>query len=226
MFLLVAASVSALLMNVMRISAMGLVGASHPALAEALHDLNAWIFTALAFCLTFLLSGRIGIGERRALLPPALDAADIGTVPTVRAMAYAPYRRLALLLGGTAVLGTFTSYRIARAGDWLPPVPLIIGFWSGHNAPLPRQSLAILGHPRTITRVYTNPFGEQVLVSVIAAGSFDAYHEPDVCMSGYGFRLTAEKRLSIAGPGSAGLRAGAAQQKGAAAPDVPLAAKP
>ena len=59
--LLCAAGVVALLMNVLRIVLMGLIGAKNPQLAQTLHDANSWLFTALAFYLTFLLARVTGI---------------------------------------------------------------------------------------------------------------------------------------------------------------------
>lgn len=49
-----------LVMNTIRIVMMGAIGVQNPRLAESLHDANSWVFTALAFYLTFLLAGRIG----------------------------------------------------------------------------------------------------------------------------------------------------------------------
>ena len=49
-----------LVMNTLRIVIMGAIGVQNPRLAEDLHDANSWVFTALAFYLTFVLAGRIG----------------------------------------------------------------------------------------------------------------------------------------------------------------------
>ena len=40
-------------------------------------------------------------------------------------------------------------------------------------------------------------------VTVITAGSFDAYHEPAVCMSGQGYQVAREQLVPLAGPGTA-----------------------
>ena len=63
--LLCAAGVIALVMNVLRIVLMGLIGAKNPELAQTLHDANSWIFTALAFYLTFLLARVTGIDRQK-----------------------------------------------------------------------------------------------------------------------------------------------------------------
>jgi exosortase len=49
-----------LVMNTMRIVIMGAVGVQNAKMASDLHDANSWVFTALAFYLTFMLAGRIG----------------------------------------------------------------------------------------------------------------------------------------------------------------------
>lgn len=57
LILLVAGAGIALLMNVLRIVAMGLIGLANAGLAQQLHDANSAAFTALAFYLTFLFAG-------------------------------------------------------------------------------------------------------------------------------------------------------------------------
>jgi exosortase len=51
----------ALVMNIARISAMGLIGVHSPKLADTLHDANGWLFTLIAFALNFALCRLIGI---------------------------------------------------------------------------------------------------------------------------------------------------------------------
>lgn len=60
-FLLASATIVAIAVNILRIVAMGLIGRSSPLLADRLHDANSWIFTLLAFALTFGISRLIGI---------------------------------------------------------------------------------------------------------------------------------------------------------------------
>jgi exosortase len=55
---LVPAAVIALAMNVLRITSVGLVGSVNPYLARTLHDPISWLFTGLAFGLTWWLIGR------------------------------------------------------------------------------------------------------------------------------------------------------------------------
>ena len=112
--------------------------------------------------------------------------------------------RLMRLLLIPAILCVFINYRMNHAGQWLPPLPynLSEGGWKGTDAPLSRTVLYMLGDPKAEGRLYTNPFGEWISASVIAADSFDAYHEPTICSTNYGFYLKAETRPLIAGPGT------------------------
>lgn len=61
LFLLSSAVIIALTVNVLRIVAMALIGRFNPSLADKLHDANSWIFTILAFALTYGVSRLIGI---------------------------------------------------------------------------------------------------------------------------------------------------------------------
>ncbi len=61
LFLLASAVIIALAVNVLRIVAMALIGRFNPSLADKLHDANSWIFTILAFALTYAVSRLIGI---------------------------------------------------------------------------------------------------------------------------------------------------------------------
>ena len=54
-------------MNTLRIVVMGLVGVHNANWAQQLHDTNSWVFTALAFYLTFLIAGKIGPRKSRLL---------------------------------------------------------------------------------------------------------------------------------------------------------------
>jgi exosortase len=62
--ILAAGLVVSLVMNTVRIVFMGMIGSTNVHWAESLHDANSWIFTALAFYITFLIAGKIG--PRRA----------------------------------------------------------------------------------------------------------------------------------------------------------------
>lgn len=126
----------------------------------------------------------------------------------------ATLKKLTALLFVTGVLGLFIEHRMNRAGDWLPPLPKSVGDWTGQTVPIPKASLHILGDPKAEARVYHSSFGETVSVSTVAAGSFEAYHEPTVCMVGMGFAASAEKLLPITPPDAANVAAPPAPTSG------------
>lgn len=103
-----------------------------------------------------------------------------------------PFIHLGVVLIVMAVLGIVTGTRMQQRGQWLPEVPNEIGPWRAIDVPLESATVKTLGEPKTLGRQYKNPFDEPVDVHVIAGESFDAYHEPAMCMSGYGFTLTAQ----------------------------------
>lgn len=125
-----------------------------------------------------------------------------------------PFLRAGALIGATAALGAFSSYRFTRAGQWLPPMPDNVGYWNGIEAPLPQNTLALLGNPIASGRNYTNPFGEVVQASLVAAGPFENYHDPTVCVTGGGYDLTAVKEIPIDGASSGQCRALVFKQSG------------
>ncbi|MBC8104708.1 MAG: exosortase-associated EpsI family protein [Cytophagales bacterium] len=118
-----------------------------------------------------------------------------------------PFLKIGALIGATALFGAFASYRFAHAGQWLPPLPSRIGSWEGTEAPLPAMTLELLGNPQATGMDYSNPFGEVVRSSLVAAGPFENYHDPTVCVSGGGFHLSGKKTFSLDGPRSGKVRA-------------------
>jgi hypothetical protein len=117
------------------------------------------------------------------------------------------FSRIGVLIAVTALLGTFASARFKHAGGWLPSVPDTIGYWEGADNPPPPSTLHDLGDPMALGKNYINPFGETVYASVVAAGPFENYHDPTVCVTGKGFILTAKKTFPLDGPGSGNVRA-------------------
>ena len=111
----------------------------------------------------------------------------------------APLRRLGIVLAVTALIMVFVGIRLSNRGQWLPNAPDQIGAWTASDMPMSPAALQLLGSPPAYGRRYTNPFSERVEAHIIATASFDAYHEPAICMSGYGFNLTAEKQLPLFG---------------------------
>jgi hypothetical protein len=105
--------------------------------------------------------------------------------------------RVIALLVITGLFGVFVTLRLRHAGQWLPALPDRIGEWKGADTKLPDAALDLLGRPKATARVYTNPLGEKVAVNLVAAGSFDAYHDPTICYPGLGYNQTAEKLLPM-----------------------------
>ena len=118
-----------------------------------------------------------------------------------------PFIKLAALVGSTALFGTFAGYRFYQAGQWLPPLPEKVGVWEMTEAPLAPSTLELLGNPKATGSDYSSPFGETVQASLVAAGPFENYHDPTVCITGGGFQLTSKKTFPIDGPHSAQVRA-------------------
>jgi len=117
------------------------------------------------------------------------------------------FPRMGILIVVTALLGTFASVRFKHAGAWLPSVPDTIGYWEGADNPPPAETLHQLGDPMALGKNYANPFRELVYASVVAAGPFENYHDPTVCVTGKGFVLTAKKTFPLDGPGGGNVRA-------------------
>jgi hypothetical protein len=121
------------------------------------------------------------------------------------------FPRMGVLIAVTAVLGGFASSRFRHAGAWLPSIPNTIGYWEGADNPPPASMLHLLGDPLALQKDYTNPFSdalrEVVVASVVAAGPFENYHDPTVCVTGSGFVLTALKVFPLDGPGGGKVRA-------------------
>ncbi|HVK05966.1 MAG TPA: exosortase-associated EpsI family protein [Armatimonadaceae bacterium] len=123
-------------------------------------------------------------------------------MPAPHPTVFSSFVRLGALLTVTAFLGIFVGCRLEKRGLWLPEVPTEIGAWTAVDVPLEERTVATLGYPKTLGRQYVNPFDEKVDAHVIAAASFDAYHEPGMCMAGYGFSLTAETFPQVFGAGN------------------------
>lgn len=113
-----------------------------------------------------------------------------------------PFFHLGIVLTATAVIGLLAGGRMQQRGKWLPEIPNDIAAWTAVNVPLDSTTVKILGDPKTRGRQYKNRFGENIDAQVIAAESFDAYHEPAICTSGYGFTLTAQLYPEVFGKGN------------------------
>ncbi|MGC4042217.1 MAG: exosortase-associated EpsI family protein [Armatimonas sp.] len=110
-------------------------------------------------------------------------------------------------IAATALVGGFASHRFTRAGEWLPRPPAQIGIWEAEEETIPPETLGLLGNPQALAFNYRSPFSERVQVSMVAAGPFENYHDPTVCVGEGAFRLTASKTIPLDGPGSGKVRA-------------------
>lgn len=110
-------------------------------------------------------------------------------------------------IAATALVGGFASHRFTHAGEWLPKPPAEIGAWVAEEETIPPETLGLLGNPQALAYNYRNPFGERVQVSMVAAGPFENYHDPTVCVGEGAFRLTASRTFPLDGPGSGKVRA-------------------
>jgi len=113
-----------------------------------------------------------------------------------------PFVHLCVILSITAMIGIVSGTRMQKRGQWLPEVPNEKGSWTGVDVPLESMTVKTLGNPKTLGRQYIDPFEETVDAHVIAAESFDSYHEPAMCMSGYGYTLTAQLFPDVFGGGN------------------------
>lgn len=117
--------------------------------------------------------------------------------------------RIGLCIGVTALLGGFSSYQFTHSGSWLPGLPPQIGLWEAIETPVPSATLALLGNPQAAGFEYVNPLGDRVQVSLVAAGPFENYHDPTVCVGGpaAAFTLTAKRNVRLDATSKAEARA-------------------
>jgi hypothetical protein len=125
-----------------------------------------------------------------------------------KTLVIAPLARIGVLLGIVGITGIVANNRFKHAGEWLPTnIPQEMGIWRPIDTPIPRGILLTLGDPQATARAYINDFGEAVQVSVIAAGAFENYHDPTVCVVSNGYFLTSKRNFKIDGPNSGEARA-------------------
>ncbi len=113
----------------------------------------------------------------------------------------APFLKLVVLFGLLAVLMLFSAYRLSSRGRWLPTAPAQIArVWSATEVSLSSDATNQIGHVPTNSYRYTNLFGERVDAHLISTPSFDAYHDPTLLFSPFGYGISAEKVLPLFGP--------------------------
>ena len=234
------AGVVAVLLNVARITLMGVLASRAPDLVARLHDASGWLFIVAGFGIVYFVADRYGFfassqsasdftndaDESEKASPPRADVgADALALEHERAAASAaravPFRaaKLAAFFFTLGLLGAWQQSRMTEAGTWLLSLPARVPMagvvvsggkvaappvWESDPLPIAPGSLAILGNPQASARLYRSPLGETVSVSVLSAGSFDAYHEPAVCVLGSGYAVSAERLLPLRAPSAPG----------------------
>jgi hypothetical protein len=113
-----------------------------------------------------------------------------------------PWIRASVMLGVIAALCVGIDLRMARVGQWLPPIPRQIDGWSGQDLAMPAAILAYMDHPKYIQRTYTLPTGETAYANVIAINGIESFHAPTVCAAGSGYKQVDEQTVALAGPGT------------------------
>ena len=114
----------------------------------------------------------------------------------------ASFLKLVCLFVVSAALVAFCAYRLSIRGRWLPTAPIQIGgVWEATELPLPPTALAQIGFAPTNGYRYSNLFGERAEAHIISTPTFDAYRDPPICLSGYGYSLTGEKVTPLFGAG-------------------------
>jgi Protein of unknown function (DUF3485) len=116
--------------------------------------------------------------------------------------------KMTVIIGIAAALSIFSQKRLEWAGGWFPGVPDNVASWEGTQQPVARETLALLGFPRALQRVYSNGTGDSILATLVTAGPFENFHDPTVCVGGNGsWEFTSRREFLLDGPGSAPIRA-------------------
>ncbi|MGC8667774.1 MAG: exosortase C-terminal domain/associated protein EpsI [Chthonomonadales bacterium] len=110
-----------------------------------------------------------------------------------------PFIKLSALFAAAAAVSIFMDVRLQHAGDWMPSIPAELGVWSAREKQLSRMELETLGYPKYVARDYSNPAGDVVSMSVLAASSMNTYHDPRSCSLGNGYTLTGERIITLPG---------------------------
>lgn len=116
--------------------------------------------------------------------------------------------KMTAIIGVAAALSIFSQKRLEWAGGWFPGIPDSVASWEGVQQPVAKETLALLGFPRALQRVYNNGIGDSVLASLVTAGPFENFHDPTVCVGGNGaWEFTGRKEFRLDGAESAPVRA-------------------
>ena len=127
-------------------------------------------------------------------------AAALACLPALFSRRGKSYRALVgigLLTAVAAMGSNLAAMRFLYAGKWLPDPPAQVGNWTTTVSEMAPGVLQILGNPKANQAEYVNPFGEVVYYTAVAAGPFENYHDPTICVAGNGFALTAKREFTL-----------------------------
>jgi Protein of unknown function (DUF3485) len=118
------------------------------------------------------------------------------------------FGQMTTIVAVTAALSLFSQKRLEDAGSWFPSMPNTVRHWEGTSQPVSQGVLALLGFPQAATIEYSDGNGDAVIATLVTAGPFENFHDPTVCVGGFGvWKFTAQKEFLLDGPGSASVRA-------------------
>lgn len=126
--------------------------------------------------------------------------AVLACLPVLLFKRWSAYRMLAgigLLTAAAAFASNLSTVRFVHAGKWLPEPPSEVGSWTASVSEMDPNIRAMLGNPQANQAEYVNAFGEVVYYTAVAAGPFENYHDPTVCVGGNGFSLTAKREFVL-----------------------------
>ena len=79
-------------------------------------------------------------------------------------------------------------------------LPADVGVWSGKDQAVTERELQILSSDtRFARRLYTNPFGDEILVSIVLSGEDmnNSIHRPERCLPAQGWTIEGNQRVMV-----------------------------
>jgi len=99
------------------------------------------------------------------------------------------------------MLGTLlhlTSYRMAAASTWLPPMPMTLDGLRLESHPVDQNTLIMLGNPRGIAGAYVDGEERPIEVTMVTGGMFENYHDPTACVGQGQFETISIDTIDVA----------------------------
>ncbi len=110
-----------------------------------------------------------------------------------------------LTLQAVTVLGLSSVFllpqqtRPSQAGISLK-LPGDVGMWTSKEQPISEKELTILSKDTSFARrLYTNPFGDEILVSIVLSGEDmnNSIHRPERCLPAQGWTIERSQRVAV-----------------------------